>query len=537
MDLHKVRRLSRVLVTSQLRSGRSSSDPRSIFGQPAFTAGLDVTVFLVAFTVVSLAVRSLTLGAGASGAGSVGAAVNGAIPFFPLAAVGVVLIAGTMFELSATAKFSGSDAVNWMPITPAEYVVSSSSAIAYTYSPAVALLLGGLLAFSVAEGALVTFVLTLILTVVALFEGALLVEMVRSLSTRAGSVGSGRRGPATFVLRAVVLISAILVLDLALNPVFLFEAVQRLSAFPAVSAAIPLFWSSRALSEWLSGQYLLGVAFAAAQVGFVVVLGLLAAQLRVRYWVPSATEIRLDAHRYARNHPVLSRIGLSRPEAALVSKDLRGLIRRKEMMPPLVVPIVLVLLLLIEGSGFGTLTTILWVAWVGGFFALLLSVTSVGQERRSLQLLFAFPITGRTVFRAKAAAALLPVVVAAAAMSFGVGLVAHFSTVSLLGVVLLTVVAAVILSFWGLVFAGRYSDFQERPRPQFLRPSAMLGATLSGVALLSAIVLPGAFVVADPSPTSLGFVVLSVGIAVTVGISAYVLARSGFDALFRELPF
>jgi hypothetical protein len=96
---------------------------------------------------------------------------------------------------------------------------------------------------------------------------------------------------------------------------------------------------------------------------------------------------------------------------------------------------------------------------------------------------------------------------------------------------------AVILSMWGLVFAARYSDFQDRPRPQFLRPSAMIAATGSGVLLLSAIVIPGAIAVSDPSSANLGFALAAAGVAAVVGTAALLLARSGFDALFRELPF
>jgi predicted permease len=531
MDPHKIRRLSTVLVASQMRSGRSSSDPRSILGQPIIIGLADLALFLGAFVLVGSTVHSL----GAS-APTLLAAVNGVIPFVPIAAVGVVVVAGTMFELTGTAKFSGSDAVNWMPITPGEYVASSAGAIAYTYSPAIALLLGGLLPFSLVEGTGVTYVLTFVLALLALFEGAFLVEMVRAVSTRVSSVGSGRRGPATFVLRAVILVAVILILDLALNPVFLFGAVQRLSAFPVFSAAIPLFWSSRALTEWISNQYPLAAAFAAGQLAFVLLLGVLAARLRVRYWVPVPAEVRLDPHRYARDHPILAGVGLSRPEAAIVSKDLRGFVRRREMLPLLVVPIVLVLLLVIEGSSFGRLGMILWVAWVAGFFGLLLSIASVGQERRSFQQLFAFPITGRMVFRAKAATVLLPVSVGTVAMALGVGVFAGFGALAVAGMVLLTAGAGMVMTLWGLVFASRYSDFQDRPRPQFLRPGAMIVATASGVALLSAIVIPGGYAVSDPAFASLGVALTSATLGIVVGCLAYWFARSGFDSLFREVP-
>ncbi len=112
MDLHKVRRLFEVLVASQLRSGRSTSDPQSFTGRPAFTAVVDVALFVGVFGLGWLVVSGLP-----SGSATLLAAVNGIIPFLPLAAVGVVLIAGTMFELTGSARFAGSDAVNWMPIT------------------------------------------------------------------------------------------------------------------------------------------------------------------------------------------------------------------------------------------------------------------------------------------------------------------------------------------------------------------------------------------------------------------------------------
>jgi predicted permease len=533
LDAHKVRRLSWVLVASQMRSGRTTSDPKSFTGRPALIAVVDVVVFLVAFLIGWAVVGAFPPGS----RGALTAALYGILPFLPLAAVGVVVVAGTMFELTGTARFAGSDAVNWMPVTPGEYVAASANAIAFSYSPAVSLLLGGTLAVAITEGALGVYALAAVLTVLSLFEGGLLVEMIRAVSNRAGAAVSGRKGSAVFVLRALLLVVVILTLDLALNPVFLFAAVGRLSAFPALSAAIPFFWSSHGLSEWISGQYALAAAFAVGQVAFVVVLGFVASRLRVRYWVPVQTEIELGAHQYAGSHATFARLGLSGPESALVAKDLRGLVRRRELLPALVVPVVLILLLLIEGHAFGVFGTVLWVGWVTGFFGLLLSAPSVGQERRSVQLLFAFPITPRTVFRAKFVSSLLPVLVGSAAMALGVGLLARLPPISVVGLVVLSVGVAVVLTLWGLVFASRYADFQDRPRPQFVRPAAMVAATISGVTVLMAMLVPGAIAVSAPSVGSLGFAIASVAIALAIGVVAYGLARSGFDTLFREVPF
>jgi hypothetical protein len=532
VNFDKVRRLASVLVTSQLRSGRSGSDPESLSGRPFVVGVIDAGLFLGVFGLAYVVLSSLppnTIG--------VTSAVDGVIPFLPLAAVGVVVIAGTMFELTTTAKFSGSDAVNWMPISPGEYVLASAGAIAYTYSPAISLLLGGLLAAAILEGTLVVYVLAFLLTALALVEGAMLVEMIRAASNRAGALATGRRGSVRFVLNAVLLVVLILVLDLAINPIFLYGAVQRLSAFPTIAAAVPLFWSSRALAECLAGQWAIGSAFALGQAAFVVLLGVLAARLRARYWVPVAPEVTLAEHRYAGSHAAYARFGLTRPESALVSKDLRGLVRRREMMPLLVVPVVLVLLLAIEGDALGTFVTILWVGWVVSFFGLLLALSAIGQERRSLAQLFAFPVTARMVFRAKWTAVVLPVLLGSGLISLAVGIFARMSAASLAGMVLLAMGVATMLSAWGLVFASRFSDFQDRPRPQFLRPSAMIGATISGFALLGVVLVPGAIAVADPSLATLGFGVAAVSAACAIALVSLALARSGFERLFRELPF
>ncbi len=532
MDLRKVRRLAGVLVASQLRSGRSLSDPKSLLGRPVLLAIVDVGLFLAAFVLVALALASSSLPVA-----TWRPLVVSLLPFVPLAAVGVVLVAGTSFELMSNARFAASDAANWMPLTPTEYVAASASAISYTYSPAIALVLGGLGPLALAGGLGPAYVLAVGLAVVSLFEGAFLVEMVRAASNRASSVGSGRRGAATMVLRAVLLIVVILVLDLALNPIILLRFVGSLSAFPALAAVIPLFWSSRALAAATGGMFVDAAAFAAGQIAFLALLAAIAGALRRRYWVPAPSEIRLGEHVYAARHPFLSAVGLSRPESAIVGKDLRGFVRRRELLPLLVIPIVLILLLAIEGSSFGEFGLLLWIGWVAGFFGLLLSATSVGQERRGLQLLFAFPIGARTIFRAKATAVLIPVGIGTVLMTLGVGLFFRFPAATIAGALALAVTAAVVLVLWGLVFASRYSDFQERPRPQFVRPGPMVAATMSGVVLLSAIIVPGAYALSAPSSASIGLGVLAAGIAAGAGTVAYLLARGGFDRLFRELPF
>jgi hypothetical protein len=202
-----------------------------------------------------------------------------------------------------------------------------------------------------------------------------------------------------------------------------------------------------------------------------------------------------------------------------------------------VVPVVLLLLLVIEGAGSSEFVTVLWVGWVVALYGLLLSLSAVGQERRSLQQLFAFPITARMVFRAKWASVVIPIAIGSALLAAGAGLLTGFRSSSEVGLVLLGVGIGTVLATWGLAFAARYSDFQDRPRPQFLRPSAMIAAMGTGFCLMGLILVPGAIAVSDPSWGTLGFAIAALAVALVIGATGLALARAGFDRLFRELPF
>ncbi len=532
MDLHRVRRLTEVLVASQARSGRASSNPKSWYGRGWVIALIDAISFLAAFGATFAIVRSLPLTST-----ELTHAVDDAAPFVPLVAVATALVAGVMFELTATAKFSGSDAANWLPITPTEFVSASSAAVAYSYSPPVALFLGGLLAVALEAGVPGTFVLTAVLAFLALYEGGVLVEMVRAVSQRAGPSNTGRRGQLALLFRAVLLVVLILAFDLAFNPVFLLAFLRQFSTYEIITTAVPVFWSTQALFYWADGAYALAAGLAVGQVGFLAALVVLAGRLRRRLWVPLPGEARVEAAAPSAGHPILAGLGLSRAEAALVSKDLRGFVRRREMLPMLVVPVVLVVLMLVEGASLGALASVIWVGWVAGFFAFLLAVTSIGQERRALQSLFAFPITPRTILRAKFSSVLVPALIGSVVMAAAVGVLFRLGPGVVGGLVLLACAAAVILAWWGLAFAARYSDFQERPRPQYLRPGAMIVGTLSGMSVLFALLLPASVALFGSGAPVLLAALWAIGFSATVGAVARHWSRTGFDRLFRELPF
>lgn len=532
MDARRVGRLARILIVSQLRSGQSRSDPTAWTGEARLIAFVDVLLLATAAALAFLAIRLASIPVE-----MLATVVKEIAPFAPVLGTGGVLIAGLMFELSTTARFSRSDAANWLPISPTEYVTASSVAIAYTYSPLVALVLGVLLPIAIIAGATSILVLTTILSGVALFEGAVLIEIVRASTQRGGRGPRARHGQIVLLLRIALMAVVFLIFELAFNPVLVFGLLQSLSSAGPVFVAIPLLWSSEALTLWAGGEVALGSVLALGQLAFVAFLVALAGAVRRRFWSPMPVELEVGPAHILPGHPWLEPFGLTRPEAAIVSKDLKGLVRRQELTMTLVLPIILVVLLLLPGSGIEGTLRIVWLGWDAGMFALIVSITSIGQERRSLGQLFAYPVTPRAILRAKMAASLVPGLAGSIAMATVVGIVSRFSVSDFVALVVLAAAVAATMITWGLAFASRYSDFQDKPRPTFLRPQAMVVALLSGTAVMMLVLVPAGFALSAPIPGSWALGLTAAGAVAAFGGLGVHWTRTGFDRLFRQVPF
>jgi hypothetical protein len=540
MDLRRVRRLSWVLVASELRSGRGTADPRSLFGQPLFLLVID------AFAVGGLAVAgSLFLRAAApTMPGLVSAGVSQVLPLLPLFCLGGVVLAGLLFELNRSVRFSTSDAANWLPITPREYVLASSSAIAYSDSLIVALAAGVALAIGAGSGAWPAAILAILLSVECLLAGALVVEMVRATTQRAAVALSGRSGRAALAGRLALFVLVIIVFEVFFSPLLLYRLLGAITFLGPAAYAIPVLWASLSVEAWVSGQFLGALLFFGLSLGLTGVFVFGAAALRVRFWAPSPPEVRMEVHEYSETHPFLARLGLDPVESALVAKDLRGMFRRREMLPVIAIPAVLLVVIAITGATSGATGGVSFLAiyagWLCGFAAFWMATTSFGQERRALQTLYQLPVTPMAIYRAKRALPVFFGVGYAAVLTAAIAVLEPSVPPFVLGGLFVSYIAAGVLSaLLGLAFAARFSDFQERPRPQFIRPWAMLLAMMLAVplnfAILGVAVLILASVVAGagvPIALTFGLVGFVLGAAVLFGY----LARSGTLTLLKELP-
>ncbi|MGD0478190.1 MAG: hypothetical protein ABSB29_08505 [Nitrososphaerales archaeon] len=459
----------------------------------------------------------------------------------------MIFIAAVLFELSVSSKFASSDVVNWLPVSQTDYVSASTLSVSYMYSFVVAVGLGVTFPLAARAALLPAWGVSGALSFVALFATGALVEIMRAALNRVTSAVYGRAGRGIIVIRLAVVVLVILAVELGFNPLILSTVVGTFSGAVSSVFFVPFFWSSIAVSDLVAGQLLLSAAFSALTVLFALFLLFAAVKVRARYWSPLPVTIEVTESEYSPRAGFLQSLGLSAVEAAIVRKDLKGLTRRRELLPTLALPVVFVALIVVQqfatpGSSSGSGGAAVYPFWLmGGILTIVIAATSVGQEGKAILNIYASPVSPRVFLRAKLLVASL----------FGMATVlallvvsSVFASTSVTGfVVSLLVSIAIVMEcvFIGLGVATRFPDLQERPRPRFVQPGGMILAMISGVLL--------AFITAFPLvlwPFMPGYfegLGLSYGIAVGIGLAfgcvvcvlAYRWAMSGVAKLLNEL--
>jgi len=288
-----------------------------------------------------------------------------------------------------------------------------------------------------------------------------------------------------------------------------------------------------------------------AVLSFVVLFALFvllaAVRVRAKYWSPLPVTIEVTESEYYPRAGFLQSLGLSAVEAAIVRKDLKGFTRRRELLPYIAIPVVFVALIVVQqlttpGSNSGPGGATVYPFWlIGGIMTILVATTSVGQEGKAILNIYAFPISPRVFLRAKLLVASLFGMVTILAMLVVSSVLASTSVTGFAASLLVSIVIVGECVFIGLGVATRFPDLQERPRPRFVQPGAMILAMLLGVLL--------ALVTAFPLvlwPFMSGYLEglgLSYGIAVGLGLAfgcvvcviAYRWAKSGAAKLLNEL--
>ena len=539
MNLRAVYSLAVVLTRSQVRGTQRSKLLARIFGEPRVILPVDLALLLGLGTIGYVIISSI------------GNELQGLlIPILPKALAGIpsaimfmAILFGVLYEISQPIQSLSTDLVNWLPITPTEYVAGSTISESYIYSFVLCLLLGAALGPSLAFGMGWIWLGAAALSVLALFVGAFVVEVLDATTNRISSSFYRKSGRSGIIFRLIATVALLVFIQLLFSGYIIGYLLQSIIQAALFAWFVPVVWPSLAVLSSSQGNTLNFLLFSSSSVVFGVVLFALAAWFRGRFWVPVPVSIKLSTGTYRPTKFRLPLVGAA--ETALIQKDLRSLTRRREMARFLAIPFVLAIsmgisiLPLSTGStsqtpGFIFVTALLYTLPVAIFVGAL-SMTSIGQEGYAVWHIYIAPIKPSQIFRAKVLfAACLGLIFSVALLtifSFLMSTVAaNYWTILLIGV--LVVMEASTL---GIYYAARFPDFREMVRSRYVGVwGSLLGlATALGASLLT--IMPAAVslvLYGELTPVS---TIATVAVGILVVVAAAKLAVRQITGLFKNI--
>ena len=128
--------------------------------------------------------------------------------------------------------------------------------------------------------------------------------------------------------------------------------------------------------------------------------------------------------------------------------------------------------------------------FVGGYFGLIFSSISFGQEGRSAPLLYSLPLTAKEVLRAKIFTSMLLALIATLGILAVVSVISKAAPAAIIENFVVAVSITVEEVMIGTAFGARYPDFQERPRPRFVDPYGIILMVVVGTGVMLATAVP-----------------------------------------------
>jgi hypothetical protein len=416
--------------------------------------------------------------------------------------------------------------INWLPIRAGDYVLASTLSTLYYVSPMVGAILGASLGVAVHVGSLDLFFLSSALGLMSAFLGAFVLEAVRALMNRTSGVLGGR-GRAALYIRMVLSLLLMASFYLIYNTETLFRIVGWFSGNVNRAWFVPLLWPSLVVISFMRADTLGIVVYSALSLATTSLAFVVSARLRSRYWAPAPVSYRMGSSRVSiTGRGGLGLLGFSAPVAALIRKDLRSLVRRREMWRVIIMPFLFVMYMFIRADySFlwdSTFSPLERTARLAGFgivavlFALYMALSSIGQEGGSFDNLRGPPLTARQITKAKVATSFIP-----ASSLFSLLLLVLLAVIRPPWEMALTfvVVGSLLVleaALCGMVGGARFPSFKEVPQALYFTP---LGSLLGMFLLLVA-----ALVTVAPVSLSVAGSLLGLGLTWATVISAVIAA-------------
>ena len=553
MRLAVLFKFAKVLMISRLRSTRRSIVSRSITSRPILIGLIGIVLFVAALLFGYLTTVFLSSG-GAPLTGSVAhqlvVTIFGGVPLF---LVGFYFTMGLLWEVNASTEAESTDAINWLPITPGEYVAASALSTGYTYSPLLMVAFGYALPIGILTGNLTGFLVLVPIALLSTSVGSVSVEILRSALASASTAFNKLGGRITVIMRILGIILILLVTQLLFSGVFLIQIISSLVGTAAAASFVPVFWPTLAITKLLQSDFLGSAGFLGLSIALFLLLSYIALSLRAKYWAVTPGAIHFAGAGSVSGPSRLGYLGLSSPSIAMLRREIRSATRRKEVVRLMAIPIIMPIMISFPAifspapsstSGPAQIDPIFLIIpflFGIGLGSLFLGMTSIGQEGRRLWNISALPVSANMLVKSKL---LFTFLVSSIGLGLGAvvsALLLHASIFVILGFLGLGFVVILAEASLGIAIGSRFPDFSDGPRPRFVTEvgsiiGAVLGiiemATMALPLILSfilrtflSILLPLQFVLA-----------LSGAVAGLLAWIAYSMSIKPVDSILSELP-
>ena len=553
MRLPVLFKFAKVLMISRLRSTRRSIVSRSITSRPILIGLIGIVLFVAALLFGYLTTVFLSSG-GAPLTGPVAhqlvVTIFGGVPLF---LVGFYFTMGLLWEVNASTEAESTDAINWLPITPGEYVAASSLSTGYTYSPLLMVAFGYALPIGILTGNLVGFLLLIPIALLSTSVGSVSVEILRSALASASTAFNRLGGRITVIMRILGIIVILLVTQLLFSGVFLIQIISSLVGTAAAASFVPVFWPTLAMTKLLQSDFLGSAGFLGLSIALFLLLSYIALSLRAKYWAVTPGAIHFGGAGSVSGPSRLGYLGLSSPSIAMLRREIRSATRRKEVVRLMAIPIIMPIMISFPAifspapsstSGPAQIDPIFLVIpflFGIGLGSLFLGMTSLGQEGRRLWNISTLPVSARMLVKSKL---LFTSIVSSIGLCLGAAvsaLLLHASIFVVLGFLGLGVIVILAEASLGIAVGSRFPDFSDGPRPRFVTVvGSIIGAVL-GIVEMAIMSLP--LVLSFILRTFLAILVplqfvlaLSGAVGGLLAWIAYDLSIKPIESILSELP-
>ncbi len=518
-------KLAQILALSSLRASSSQSFIKRLLGRGL---RLNLRLSITLFVGSSLATYGATVSSPPQ------QSLYQLLVALPLLLMFLSVVYTIMFEMNRSVNTPSVDAVNWLPITPAEYVVASSLSSAYSVLPLLSIILGAALGIALAAGAAHLWVIAALLSMLALAAGSFIVEIILSITSRAARRIYKQKGRLALPLATLFNTAVIFIFVVMFNFQVLINSLKWVMDIVDLAWFIPPVWLSLAMEKYLEADLAGGLLFTLLGALFVFSGFLISTALRTRYWAVYEAEIRITDSSYTPKPSIFAKLGFTPGESAIIRKELKSFLRRREMAAFIAVPAAVAIIPFLTAS---RASLALYLQPTVGLllFALLLSATSIGREGEAFLNLLIAPLRPGEIIRAKAATTIIVASPAMALILAATLPVIVSSWNSALALVVAGYTALVETVMIGTYFSSRFPDFTTAPRARFIRPLGMFLTMITAATALAATATP-LYIYAALKPEWLPIqaaTLLTTAIGAGISIAAYRGAKKTITRLFQ----